>query len=224
MVKCRIVLILLFAAISAHGQSIRFPALDTLIPYAGIAAPKGWHIKTVATGDLDGDARADKAVVFEWSREAEERRPDSSTNSGAPRVLAVYLYKPDTKQYRLLLQNNTFIPRRGEGGMDPEPFDGIAIRKNLLFINVEFVRGYIAYTFRLQHGDLFLIGADSGGSSGGMVSSFSANFLTGKAKVEEGLIESERLKVKWIRIPKELRRLRDMKMILQWEVAKNHYF
>jgi hypothetical protein len=205
------------------GQAFRFPQLDTFQSGAAVAAPQGWFVKSKASGDLDGDGKSDIALVFEYHKAIEETRPDSSANTGAPRMLAVYLYQPAARTYRLLLQNNTFIPRYGEGGMDPEPFDGVDIREKRLLINIEFLRGYIRYKFRYQQGDLFLIGGDAGGASGGRVSAFSANFLTGRAKVEEGPVDADKLDVKWLPIPRQLRRLRHMKMIQQWEVVNGYY-
>jgi hypothetical protein len=222
--KYVLLLVFIFSARRSVGQAFRFPQLDTFHSKPAFAAPPGWFVKSKATGDLDGDGKADIALVFEFQKATEETRPDSSKNSGAPRILAVYLYQPAAGAYRLLLQNNTFIPRYGEGGMDPEPFDGVDIRGKRLFVNIEFLRGYIRYRFRFQQGDLFLIGADSGGASGGMLSSFSANFLTGLAKAEKGPIDADKLSVTWLRIPRQLRRLRNMKMIQEWEVVKGHYF
>jgi hypothetical protein len=161
---------------------------------------------------------------MEYKDTLRELRPDSSINEGSPRILVVLLKNKITGLYNLRVQNNTFITRYGEGGMDPEAYEGLVISKGVLEIRFSFIRGWASYKFRMQNGDIYLIGGTSSGVSGGVIQSLDVNFMTRKARIETGKIEDEKLKVKWITIPRvPLRKLRDIKMIFDKEIVKDHY-
>lgn len=60
-----------------------------------------------------------------------------------------------------MVHQNQFILRAGEGGLLPDPYDGMEINHGVLRINFDFVRGFQTYKFRWQKGDFYLIGASS---------------------------------------------------------------
>ncbi|MDB5253211.1 MAG: hypothetical protein JWP27_2380 [Flaviaesturariibacter sp.] len=214
-------LLLLLSCGIAHAQATRFPVLPASGRTVAAFVPKRWFIKDSATGDLNRDGLADKAIVIESRDSINELRPDSTINNGSPRILVVLLKNSSTGRYDKLLQNNTFIVRWGEGGMDPEAYGGTTIEKGVLKTRVSFLRQQLAYTFRYQHGDLYLIGGRSTGVSGGIIDGFDANFSTGRARVSQMLMDDEKEYVEWIKLPKKsLKKLRNMRMILEWEVMK----
>jgi hypothetical protein len=206
------------------AQEFAYPNFPATAKSLAEFVPPKWFLKDIAAGDLNGDQLADLAFVIEYKDTVQERRPDGNVNMGSPRILGVVFKNAKTGKYDLLLQNNTFVVRYGEGGMDPEPYGYVSISKGILEIVVAFLRGSMNYKYRMQNGDLFLIGGSSGGVSGGTFYGFDANFSTGKGKIEEGPIDQDKTKVKWIKLPKApLKKLQEMRMILQWEVVKDQY-
>ncbi|WP_181306487.1 hypothetical protein [Rufibacter sp. XAAS-G3-1] len=184
--------------------------------------PENWFVKDSAQGDLNGDKVADRALVLELKATINEVRPDSSVNLGSPRVLLILFKNPTSGGYELTLQNNSFILRHGEGGMEPEPYRKISIKNRVLEIVFEFVRSSATYKFRYQQNDFKLIGATSGGTSGGQIESWDINFSTKKALHAWGGISDKNLKQEWKAVPTaKLRSLKEMLMPFQWEVLPN---
>lgn len=212
-------------AINSMAQGFPYPALPMTGNSINDFIPEHWFLKDSCLGDLNKDGIPDYAMVLEYKAIVPEIRPDDSIPvKTSPRLLAVLLKDPLSGKYKLFLQNNTFITRNGEGGMDPDAYGKISITKGILEITVQFLRGALTYQFRMQQGDLVLIGGSNSGVTAGNFTLFSADFLTNKAKTEEGRIDEAKTKIKWIPIPKTpLKKLRDMKMILMWEVVKDQY-
>ncbi|HEX6333253.1 MAG TPA: hypothetical protein VFZ78_03440 [Flavisolibacter sp.] len=208
----------------AQQTDFIYPVLPATGSAIGDFIPHGWFVKDSAAGDLDGDGSGDLALVLEYRDTIPELRPDSSINEGSPRILAVYLGDRKSGSYTRFLQNNTFIIRYGEGGMDPEAYGEITINERQLTIFVSFIRGHATYQFCMQDGDLFLVRGLTGGVSGGTYYGFEADFCNRKAKVEEAPVDADKSTATWIRLTRQpLKRLRDMQMILQWEVVKDHF-
>lgn len=221
--KHLLILILILHSAYLKAQDFPYPTLPASAQQLSDFVPQHWFIKDSAAGDLNGDQVNDCALVIEYKDTVPERRPDGEVNQGSPRILIVLIKNNKTNQYNLFLQNNTFIIRYGEGGMDPEAYGELKISKGVLQVLISFLRGTVTYKFRMQGGDLYLIGGSNIGVSGGKYYGFDANFSTSKAKVEEYPLEAK-TKPKWINLPNTpLKKLRDMKMHLQWEVVKNQY-
>jgi hypothetical protein len=213
----------LFATGISYAQKFTYPVIQSSGKTLTEFIPSKWFIKDSAQGDLNGDKAAEIAAVLEYKDTIMEPRPDGYKNEGAPRILIILL-KNKTSHYNLLLQNNTFITRYGEGGMSADAYGDISISAGVLQIFVEFTRGHATYKFRMKNNDLYLTGATNNGVSGGIFNGFDVNFLTKKAKIQKGKIDENKTKVKWINVPvKQLKRLRDLKMIMLWEVVPYQY-
>lgn len=185
-----------------------------------------WFIKDSTRGDLNGDYLDDIAFVLEYKDTILERRPDGGDNNGSPRILVVLIQNDKSGLYRLLVQNNTFISRYGEGGMDPEAYRAIKIDNGALDVEFAFLNGRASYKFRYQKqkGDIFLIGATTVWVSNGIIYAFDVNFNTKKAKIENGSISDEKKKIKWINLQNiHPRKLRNMTQVFSWEVVKDQY-
>lgn len=215
--------ILLFSTSLLHAQKFTYPNIKPSAKTLQDFISDDWIIKDSAHGDLNGDKLPDIAAIIEYKNTIKEFRPNGDLNEGAPRVLIIFL-KNKIGSYNLFLQNNTFITRYGEGGMSNDAYGEITIGKGILEIIVQFTRGHCSYKFRMQNNELALIGATNNGVSGGKFYGLNVNFLTKKAKIEEGNIEDENLKVKWVNVTiKKLKLLKNLKMILSWQVVKGQY-
>jgi hypothetical protein len=122
------------------------------------------------------------ALVLEYADTVTETRPDSMLNTGRPRILVILLRDSNDQTYHIAVQNNAFILRNGEGGMDPEPYGGISIKSDVLEIDYQFVRSSLSYKFRFKAPNFYLIGASDAGVSGESAESWDFNFLTGRAR------------------------------------------
>jgi hypothetical protein len=217
--KLLIVVLTLLLARAAFCQAFDYPSFNNSIKTIDEVIPSNWFLKDSATGDLNGDNVADLAAVVEWKDTIEELRPDKTVNLGSPRILLIFFKNFKTGSFDLVLQHNTFIIRYGEGGMDPEAYNKVSIKNKVLDISYVLLRGHAEYKFRYQQGDFYLIGATTGGESGGQIDYWDINFLTKKAKHESGGISDEKLKLKWVNVPvQQLKKLKDLTMQFSWEV------
>ena len=151
---------------------VRWPAVPATAETAeGFVAP-GWAIQVRRSGDLDGDGRADLAMVVQQRSAANVGRPDgfSPELDANPRMLLVALAGGEGRPYRLALANRTLIPRhdevRNEDPFGPE-HGGLEVRRGAfavtvgLFANMGTWTSYRrTFTFRLRDGRALLIGVD----------------------------------------------------------------
>lgn len=98
------------------AQSLSYPGVAIWADSAEGFVPTGWHVLDESHGDLNNDTLDDVALVLErtdsvWlvsTLEGHEPGPWDSVVY-RPRILVVAFYMPAEKQYRLMLQHNTFI-------------------------------------------------------------------------------------------------------------------
>ena len=217
--KPLIVVLTLLLSHAAFSQAFDYPSFNKSIKTIDELLFSSWFLKDSAVGDLNGDNFPDLVVVAEWKDTIEELRPDKTVNLGSPRILLIFFKNSKTGNFDLVLQQNTFIIRYGEGGMDPEAYRKVSIKNNVLDIFYELLRGHAEYKFRYQQSDFYLIGATTGGESGGQIDYWDINFLTKKAKHDWGDISDEKLKSKWVNVPvQNLKKLKDLTMQFAWEV------
>lgn len=176
-------------------------------------APTGWTVEAKAEGDLDGDGRSDAAFVL---RAADPKNvlkneglgsPELDTN---PRALAVALGRPDG--YALVTQNATLIPRHVDPVMD-DPFGDreLTIERRAVKVSLAVFMSAggwdmsrITFTFRLDGGELRLIGYDRSTvtRNTGAMRELSVNYLAGRMSRGEGSIESDTMKTVWSKAPR----------------------
>ncbi len=149
--------------------------------------PAGWVVKAEASGDLNGDGRADLAAILQGPKEVWENRncgPDGHKISGSfpydperneipyktidgiqmqaaePRILLVLLAQ-GAGGFRKMLQDNRIILRRREGQMfDPVAKSSLRIHGNNLYLSYfagSEWRWSTTAGFRLQQGAWRLI-------------------------------------------------------------------
>jgi hypothetical protein len=222
----RVITIIVFLVIgsSAFAQKFSYPIFNKSGKTIKDFIPSNWFLKDSTVGDLNGDKIPDLAMVVEYKDTIEEIRPDSTVNKASPRILLILFKNPHSSLYDLFLQNNSFIIRCGESGMDPEAYGKLSISKRVLFIEFDFIRGMSIYRFRYQKEDFYLIGATSNGVAGGRFYGTDVNFLTKKAKLTTGEISGEHEKVEWRTIlTQSLPKLEDLKMLFTIEVLHDIY-
>jgi hypothetical protein len=219
-----LIISLLIKVSSSFGQAFSFPILEQSGKELKEFIPVNWSLKDSCIGDINHDNLPDLAIVIEFKDTIDETRPDSSDNIGSPRILLVYLKNPSTDRFNLFSQNNTFIFRSGEGGMNSDPYGKISIENSILVISYLFTRGHAEYKFRYQGGDIFLIGATTGGVNRNEIDYWDINFLTRRAKHEWGDISDDKLKTKWLIISNvKLKKLRNLLMPFVWQIFPDVY-
>jgi hypothetical protein len=188
---------------------VSYPPLPAAATTAQGFVPKGWPIEAQASGDLDGDSRADLALVLRSEDPANviretmcEERFDTN-----PRILALLLARPDGG-YRVAVQNHTLISRR-ENPCEVDSFSDpgqIAIERGTLRIDLERMMsaggwdsGNATFKWRWRDDSLRLIGFDYSNvkRNTGALTVISINYLTGRAKISTGNIGTDRDKVRW---------------------------
>ncbi|HET7314480.1 hypothetical protein [Salinisphaera sp.] len=145
---------------------VHYPAVSAEGADIAVFVPSGWRIEKQETGDLNGDGRADRALILHDDDPA-LRVPlpfdDSSKVDTNPRLLVV-LFARAEGGFRRALANHTLIPRVDSGRMD-DPIDGVvasdfAITDGTLQIALGGFGAEMyqpAYTFRWRDGAFRLI-------------------------------------------------------------------
>ncbi|MGA9583013.1 MAG: hypothetical protein WBR13_13700 [Allosphingosinicella sp.] len=205
-------LIVLLASGSAAAQdlpAVSYPSLPAEAATAEAFVPKGWTIETRAGGDLDGDARADLALVLRSQDPAnvipqEMCGKELDTN---PSILAILLANPGGG-YRLAVEDHGLLARRDDA-CRLDGYTGIAIERGILRIDFERMMsaggwdmGSTAFKWRWRDGALRLIGFDYSNvkRNTGAMSQLSINYLTGRVKISTGHIGTDREKVRWTKM------------------------
>ena len=175
--------------------------------------PKTWKLEATAKGDLNGDKRADAALVLRMADAANLIRKDwdaSQTYDSNPRMLVVAFGRPGGG-YALAAADHALIPRL-ENQNQEDPFDEIAIAKGTLKVTMHLFMdaggwrmGGSAYTLRWQDGGFKLIGfdRDSVMRNSGETEEVSINYLTGRKQLKSGNVGSEKQLERTLKLPKK---------------------
>ncbi len=199
---------------------VRYPPLPAEAVSAKGFVPRGWTLETEASGDLDGDGKPDLALVLHMADPANVVKNEGGlcgeTLDTNPRILAVALARSGGG-YRLVAQDHRLVPRRdnacaedwlakdGEGGSG-----GVTIaRGNVVVTLGRFMSaggwgmGSTAFTLRWREGAMRLIGFDVHNvqRNSGETSALSINYFTRKVRIEHGTIDSDKVTVRWSRLP-----------------------
>lgn len=131
--------------------------------------PPGQKLDTLATGDLNKDQLDDLVMVYQ-----PEKLLKKENSPG--RILRILL-KQSNGQYQLAAESAGAVA--GES-MNNVYFTGMDIKKGLLIINHDFIRGGAVHKYRYQNGGFYLIGAESRTGDASYYSSIDYNLSTGK--------------------------------------------
>ena len=181
---------------------VRYPSLPSSARTAEGFVPAGWGVVARKTGDLNADGRPDVVLLLQMRDSANilpvgagDQTERFDTN---PHMLAV-AFAERAGGYRLAASNRgLFIRPTGPWtGDEPLNEDTIRIERGGLLVSFGHLRGHASYRFRWQSGAFRLIGYESGGASGGCVETISINYLTGRARVSNDPISSDRTRYVW---------------------------
>jgi len=179
--------IFLFFGISGNAlraQNYQYPVLKKNGANAEAFLPKGWHVMTKTTGDLNKDGVADLAVLIEADSLVKSLK--EWENDQRPRILFAAFRQPDG-QYSLSVQSNESILLSNDGGVFGDPFEALEINRGSIvvrFYGGSSDRWSYVYRWRYQNKDWFLIGATYTASSthNGNFKVHDFNLLTGAAE------------------------------------------
>ena len=131
--------------------------------------PKGQKSDTITTGDLNKDGLDDLVMVYQ-----PEKLLKKENSTG--RTLRILLKQSDGN-YQLVAESNGAVA--GES-MHNTYFSGLEIKKGLLIINHDFIRGGSVHKYRYQNGGFYLIGGESHYGDASYHSGIDYNLSTGK--------------------------------------------
>lgn len=171
-----------------------FILLALMLPGLTLAAP-AWKTVQQASGDLNGDGRADKVII---EQQQDPRKIIKNESLGAPelnlnpRRLTVLLagangFQPAARATWLPTEHSRDTPCLE----DPLGNNSLVIKNQTLTLNLgywlscgSYGVSHNAYKYRLQHGAFILIGADSSSymRNGGYGTAVSINFPARKIK------------------------------------------
>ena len=166
--------------------------LALILPSLATAAP-AWKTVQQASGDLNGDGRADKVII---EQQQDPRKIIKNESLGAPKL------NLNPRRLTVLLAGaNSFQPAARATWLPSEhsrdtpcledPLGDITIKNQVLTLNLgywlscgSYGVSHNAYKYRLQHGAFILIGADSSSymRNGGYGTAISINFPARKIK------------------------------------------
>jgi hypothetical protein len=169
--------------------AVAYPALLERSETPEGFVPTGWKLDKLASGDLNGDGRADLALVLQKTDPAnlvKRWAGDDARFDTNPRVLLVAFCNRD-EGFTRVATDYRLISRLTNGNMD-DPFASIAIHKGVLRVGLQVFMnaggwwaGSYAFRFRWQGRDFRLIGYDRSGIKRNTLEAdgLSINYLTG---------------------------------------------
>jgi hypothetical protein len=205
---------------SAQEQEIppvNYPVLPAQAAEANGFVPQGWLIDSKSEGDLNKDGLVDILLVL---RGNDPKNVLKNQGYGAseldtnPRMIAVAFAGGEGKPYTLALQNHTLIPRHEQATLD-DPFDNTSpptIARGAFSISLGMFANAGGWdmsnstlTFRYQNSRFELIGFEESTvrRNTGAMTNTSANFATGKIRIDTGNIQIDKPKTVWKTLPKE---------------------
>lgn len=177
MKKYHIIFLFAIAVLGMAAASPQLPSLPTTGKSMQAFVPKGWHVLSITTGDIDADKDAD--TVLALASDAE----DDPATTGAPRLL-VFLLK-EKGGYKLAASSDKAILCKTCGGSKDDPFRSPTIEGGDVVVRHETTGAKnitTTHRFRYQDGNWYLIGkqASTQPASRKKATSLEMNLVEGK--------------------------------------------
>ena len=179
---------------------VAYPQLAATAASAAGFVPRGWKLNHEQKGDINADGVDDLMFVLLDDDPKNiitiETAPSNPVNTN-PYILAVAFGDKASGNYQLALQNHELIPRPVE-----TPFDELYTKDDTKIENGSFTVAlywfggtiYVPkFRFRFRHEKFKLIGFDSVSHdrSSSAIIETSVNYLSGKAEIKTGTIDSD---------------------------------
>jgi hypothetical protein len=229
------ILLLILLNGQLQAQTFTYPTIVEKGNDDSAFIPKGWKLLKTAVGDLNRDGVADLAFVIQSKDSAKlvKSAYDSyDTVKTQPRMLVIAFYNSVEKNYKLEIQNSTFILNHDNPYRD-DPFDDLSISNGVLSIDFHlwfswgtYEMSRSSYKFRYQNYTFELIEADSYSlhRANGDTESRSYNFVTGRVKTSIGNMSGETQNPSWRKFQVgELKTFGTFKVPYTFEVEKSYY-
>lgn len=206
----------LTVAQTLHLPAVTYPSLPAHAARIAQFVPQGWTLEKQSRGDLNGDGRADAALLLRDQDPTNvihhDGLGDNPLNSN-PRILTV-VFASEDGGYRRVLANHRFIARREDPTLG-DPFNGVAaggmqithgtlrITLGRFFSAGSWSMDNPTFTFRWRDGRLGLTGYDDTTvqRNTGAMDTISINYLTRRVKHSHGNIANDKTTVTWTRLP-----------------------
>lgn len=203
-----LLLLLLFHFSLVFSQDSDFPSFLNS-KYSTIINDTNFTTTSKEFGDLNKDGLNDAAIILE------PKHLDDSISHD--RILLIFLYK--NNDTIAVEQNNTFLPKEDEGEMLTHIYPTIDIQKNQLAISINYLRGYVSYTFEFFKNDFNLVYAETSGimSATGDYTNEHFDFKKLRIKTVTGNIDGNKVRsqISFIKNQK-LKKLSDLKETYDW--------
>ncbi|RZF63665.1 hypothetical protein EWE75_15160 [Sphingomonas populi] len=180
---------------------------------AGAFVPAGWTVVKSAKADFNKDGHQDVMLVLRQQDQAKIKplnEGSDQTLDSNPYRIAVAFFDPVTRDYALVAEDHTLIPRNDNPRFD-DPFNDAKTGKGVFVVGLSRFANMGSWstesrslTFRYQDGAFRLIGLDCTESerNTGAYTRRSLNYLTHRMEVEIGTVEDEGPgKVTWRDLP-----------------------
>lgn len=132
-----------------------------------------WKLDTAVSGDLNGDHIPD--LVFVASA------PKLGGNTAITKRIITILLKDSANRYHHLTSSLSAIATEFDNNIY---FSGIAIKKGILIVEHEYIRGGCTQKYRYQNGNIYLIGYNSITGDAASSESTDYNLITGERITE----------------------------------------
>lgn len=233
----RLSTLLLFCLLLGHtyGQTFSYPQLPERAYEDSLFVPKHWKILKSVEGDLNRDGKDDIAFVIQYKDSVKLVKSDDDNNDTVttqPRILAIAFYDATKHDYKLVIQNSTFILNHDNPYRD-DPFDDLSITNGVLSIDFHlwfswgtYEMSKTSYKFRYQNYIFELIGADSYSlhRATGETETRSYNFMTSRVKTTVGNMSVDTKTITWRKLPMtELKNIWTIKAPFNYEVEKGFF-
>ena len=163
-----------------------------------------------AYGDLNKDKIPDLVIVTQ-----------DTISETAPYRIEVYFTEKDSTRTKIISSTTAILEQypNGRDGMKDGGFYQVEIKKGVLWIEEEFIRGHMEHKFRFQNNKFELIGFHfvDGGSCCIQIIDF--NLSTGKRIEENGTIDQEKLDKKVT-----TRKISPLPNLADFEVLSGEYY
>lgn len=207
--------LVLFLSVTTSAQPFNYPEISSEAATVTSIIPQKWLIRDSVSGDLNNDGVLDLVLIIQLKDSVTisiSTQDTVDTVITQPRILLLLFRVGESENYRLVLQQNSFIPLHDFPFIE-DPLDRTTIKNSVINFNFHFfytsgswVISNYTYRFRYQQGQFVLIGAEEMivNRSTGEIGTCSINFLNGKMYRVIGKNISgrnEHLKCAWKKMP-----------------------